>query len=67
MNQTNSVGNPVTRRNPQPPQYHTYQPSNHLQQQPTFQISPEIRRIDENVIRLPRGPVPGSTGFMLKR
>lgn len=31
-----------------------------------YQIPPEMRRIDENVIRLPRGP-DGSTGFMLKR
>lgn len=57
-------------RNSQPQLYHSYQPSHHLQQQQqqqlTIQISPEMRRIDENVIRLPRGP-DGTTGFMLKR
>lgn len=30
------------------------------------QPSPELRRIEDNVIRLPRGP-DGSAGFMLKR
>lgn len=69
MNQTNSVGNPSRAfvRNSQPQQYHSYQPSHQqIQQQPTFQISPEMRRVDENIIRLPRGP-DGTTGFMLKR
>lgn len=67
MNQINSVGNSSrVVRTPQPQQYHSYQPSHSLHQQPTFQISPEMRRVDENVIRLPRGP-DGSTGFMLKR
>lgn len=67
-NQTNPVGNSSRAfvRTAQPQQYHSYQPSHHLQQQPIFQISPEIRRVDENVIRLPRGP-DGTTGFMLKR
>lgn len=36
------------------------------QQQLSFQAVPELRRIDDNVIRLPRGP-DGTTGFMLKR
>lgn len=69
-NLINSVGNSSRAfvRNSQPQLYHSYQPSHHIlqQQQHTFQISPEMRRIDENVIRLPRGP-DGTTGFMLKR
>lgn len=48
-----------------------YQPSNFQQQQQqqqqlSYQSVPELRRIDDNVIRLPRGP-DGTTGFMLKR
>lgn len=35
-------------------------------QQSSFQATPEMRRIDDNVIRLPRGP-DGTAGFMLKR
>lgn len=44
---------------------HPYQ----QQQQPAFQPPPpppEMRRIDDNVIRLPRGP-DGTSGFILKR
>lgn len=73
MNQINSVGNSSRVnyvRNPVHQQYPTYQPSHHHQslphQQHAFPIPPEMRRIDENVIRLPRGP-DGTTGFMLKR
>lgn len=64
LNPTNSMGNPsrANIRNFQPQQYHTFQ----QQQQPSFQIAPEMRRIDDNVIRLPRGP-DGSTGFIFKR
>lgn len=52
---------------PQPQQYQSYQPSHQQQQQlPPFQLPPEMRRIDDNVIRLPRGP-DGTTGFMFKR
>lgn len=36
------------------------------QQKSSYQSVPELRRIDDNVIRLPRGP-DGTTGFMLKR
>lgn len=36
------------------------------QQKLSYQSVPELRRIDDNVIRLPRGP-DGTTGFMLKR
>lgn len=56
----------IIRNQHQIQQYNSYQPSHHQQQQIAFQISPEMRRIDENVIRLPRGP-DGTSGFMLKR
>lgn len=64
------MGNPsrAYSRNPQSQtQQYQYQ-SSHVQQyqQPPLQVAPEIRRIDDNVIRLPRGP-DGTTGFMLKR
>lgn len=71
-NQTNSVGNPPRPniRNSHPQQYHSYQTLHFQQQQlqqPSFQVqAPEMRRIDDNVIRLPRGP-DGTAGFMLKR
>lgn len=65
-NQINSVGNPsrANVRSSHPQQYHSY-PS--IQQQhPSYQLASDARRIDDNVIRLPRGP-DGTTGFMLKR
>lgn len=53
---------------PSQPQYPNNFPSpaQQLQQQIAYAMAPELRRIDETVIRLPRGP-DGSTGFMLKR
>lgn len=61
--QINSIGNTsrafVTTRSP------LYQ-QQQLQQQSSHQLAPEMRRIDDNVIRLPRGP-DGTAGFMLKR
>lgn len=63
----NSIGNPSRAYVTRSPHY---QPSHFQQQQQQQQISfqavPELRRIDDNVIRLPRGP-DGTTGFMLKR
>lgn len=48
---------------PQPP----LPPAPYLQQQSSFQIPPETRRIEDSIIiRLPRGP-DGSSGFLLKR
>lgn len=74
VNQTNGCSNGITNlvgnsprafvRNSQSQQYQTYQQSSQ-HHQPIFQLTPEMRRIEENVIRLPRGP--GGPGFMLKR
>lgn len=62
---TNLVGNSsrTFARNTQSQQYHTFKSPHH--QQPELQLSPEMRQIEDNVIRLPRGP--GGPGFMLKR
>lgn len=70
LNNTNPVANPLrtqyARNQQHTQQYPSYQPSQYPYQQPAFQPLPEMRRIDDNVIRLPHGP-DGTTGFMLKR
>lgn len=72
----NAVSNTTIRaqfvRNSQQQQYSSYQqqqqpPPPLYSQQPSFQIPPDMRQLEDNVIiRLPRGP-DGSSGFMLKR
>lgn len=54
--------NPIHNGAVNKPLVRNYQPS--PQQQPLQ--PPEFRRLDDNVIRLPRGP-DGSSGFLLKR
>lgn len=57
MNSVGSSSRTYVNRSP-----HNLQQQSH---QPSFQAVPELRRIDDNVIRLPKGP--SGPGFMLKR
>lgn len=66
ISNTNGYSSPINSVGSSSRAYATRSNQQQQQQQLSFQAVPELRRIDDNVIRLPRGP-DGTTGFMLKR